>query len=150
MLAAAAVTVTRRPTLPRCCHGGEAGEPMSLVWLGTDGAAAAASLRLAGPRAWLRCGRAVPRPLAASASTRRGLAALPGKEKNRRGPWRRKAAGPAAAARNLDEDVQMTAQVERVTFHNAENGYSVVRASVEGEAGAVTLCGTMHGTANFC
>lgn len=47
--------------------------------------------------------------------------------------------------RNFNEEVQVTAQIQRVTFHNPETGYSVVRAAVDGEPSNVTLCGTMHG-----
>ena len=102
--------------------------------------AGAASLRLGA----LQRGRtAVARPV-----NKRGLAQPAGKKKNSRGPWRRRKGGetlPPPPSRNLNEDVELTAQVERVTFHNSENGYSVVRASVEGEPADVTLCGTMHG-----
>ena len=60
--------------------------------------------------------------------------------------WQQKRA-PAIqqSPRDQSQDVQLTAQITRVTFSNPDNGYSVVRANVEGEAAAVTLCGTMHG-----
>jgi exodeoxyribonuclease V alpha subunit len=35
--------------------------------------------------------------------------------------------------------------VTRVAFSNAESGYAVVRADVEGEAAPVSMCGAMHG-----
>ena len=51
----------------------------------------------------------------------------------------------AAVLTNNARNAQLTAQVERITFHRAENGWSVVRARVEGEQALVTLAGTMHG-----
>eukprot|EP01050_Picozoa_sp_SAG11_P037189 SAG11_NODE_14544_length_608_cov_1.096267_1_plen_81_part_10 len=74
------------------------------------------------PWATLQCGR--------GALSRRGLTALAGKKKHGRGraPWSRRKGAVAPPPRNFCEDVELTAQIERVTFHNAENGYSVVRA----------------------
>ena len=47
--------------------------------------------------------------------------------------------------RDFNTEVQVTAQIQSVTFHSPENGYAVVRARVDGEASNVTLRGPMHG-----
>lgn len=39
------------------------------------------------------------------------------------------------------ELVQLAGLVERVTFHNSENGYCVLRLSVKGERDLVTVLG---------
>jgi len=39
--------------------------------------------------------------------------------------------------------VQISGQVERVTFHNPENGYTIAKMKVKGEAGLVTVAGSL-------
>ena len=58
--------------------------------------------------------------------------------------WQRRRNRPSPS-RNFNAEVQVTAQIQRVTFHNPETGFSVVRAAVDGEPSSVTLRGTMHG-----
>ena len=99
-----------------------------------------ACYRTLGPNAWAAT-RHAPRLPPASALRRlhRPLATAPRRQ------WRRRRPAAPTPPRDYDSEVQLTAQVERITFHRAENGWSVVRARVEGEQALVTLAGTMHG-----
>lgn len=101
----------------------------------------------------LRCGLRIPqvfvplaRPVTSGTGARSAAVCLTRRKAQKSGLWqRRRRRNPLSPPRNFDADVQVTAQINRVTFHNPETGYSVVRAAVDGEPTDITLCGTMPG-----
>src|SRR4051812_3621652 len=63
--------------------------------------------------------------------------------KGRRSGRQRAFGPPEGAGRMPDMDEKLNGVVERVTFHNPENGFAVLRVQVTGRRGLVTLVGSL-------